>query len=217
MVKKTLIYKKFIITSVLLVSFLIFAFNVSADTIGQAVVFNVNSKYDQFSRTRLSATLRQVSEHAYFYVEDRYWENLNPNQRTSLSNSISDLSQEFDNNIYPTETQFWGSEPNPGIDGDSKVTIVLEDLVSGNGGYFAASNEYPKQIAGESNEREMIFMSVQAGSFAKIFLGHEFQHLISHNQKELIRKVQEDVWLNELRSEYSVSLLAYNDNFYNSS
>ena len=31
-----------------------------------------------------------------------------------------------------------------------------------------------------------------------------------------MKKTQEDVWFNELRSEYSVSLLGYNDNFYNS-
>ena len=209
--------KHLILTGALLVSFFVFAPNASADAIGQTQIFNVNSKYDQLSRTSLSATLRYISEHAYFYVEDRYWDNLNLNQRTILNNNISALAQEFDNNIYPMEIQFWGSEPNPGIDNDSKITIVLEDLVSGNGGYFANSNGYPKQIANDSNEREIIFISVSAGNFAKIFLGHEFQHLISHNQKELIRKVQEDIWLNELRSEYSVSLLGYNNNFYNSS
>lgn len=208
--------KKLVVTGTLLVSFFILVPVVLADTIGQTQIFSVNPKYDQFSRTSLGATLRNVSDHAYFYIEDRYWDNLNPNQRTFLSNSISTLAQEFENNIYPKETQFWGSEPNPGIDNDSKITILLEDLVSGNGGYFDTSNEYPKRIAGDSNEREMIFVSIQAANFAKMFLGHEFQHLISYNQKELLRQVQEDVWLNELRSEYSVSLLGYNDNFYNS-
>ena len=209
--------KKLIVAGILLVSFFALVPIVSANTIGQSQIFNVNSKYDQFSRASLSATLRHISEHAYFYIEDRYWDNLNSNQRTSLNNSVSILGQEFDNNIYPKETQFWGAEPNPGIDNDSKITIVLEDLVSGNGGYFDTSNQYPKKNTSDSNEREMIFISVEAGSFAKMFLGHEFQHLISYNQKELLRKVQEDVWLNELRSEYSISLLGYNDNFYNSS
>src|SRR3989344_207424 len=111
---KSRIYKNIVIISVLLASFFISATNVSADTIGQSVIFNVNSKFDQFSRTNLSATLKYISEHAYFYVEDRYWNNLNPNERTVLNGNISALSQEFDNNIYPTETQFWGSEPNPG-------------------------------------------------------------------------------------------------------
>lgn len=206
---------KILAVAALIMPFFIFA-HASADTIGQTQIFNVNTKYDQFARTSLGATLRNVSEHAYFYVEDRYWDNLNPNQRISLSNNISGLSQEFDNNIYPKETQFWGSEPNPGIDSDPRITIVLQDLVSGNGGYFDTTNEYSKQITKNSNEREVIFVSIEAGNLAKVFLGHEFQHLISFNQKELLNKAQEDVWLNELRSEYSVSLLGYNDNFYNS-
>ena len=189
----------------------------SADTLGQTQVFNVNSKYDQFSRTSISTTLRNVSNHAYFYVEDKYWDNLSSSQRDSFNNIVSTLSQEFDNNIYLKETQFWGSELNPGIDGDPKITIVLEDLVSGNGGYFDSSNQYSKNIVSNSNEREMIFVNVDAGSFAKTYLGHEFQHLISFGQKEFTRKVQEDIWLNELRSEYSTTLLGYNDNFYDSS
>lgn len=206
-----------IISALMVPVFCLLIPNVLADTIGQSTVFNVNSKYDQFSRISLTATLRNISNYAYFYVDDRYWDSLNSNLRASLSGSIYALSQEFDDNIYPKETQFWGSEPNPGIDNDPRITILLEDLVSGNGGYFDSSNQYSKNIAGNSNEREIIFISVEAGSFAKIFLGHEFQHLISHNQKELMKKVQEDVWLNELRSEYSVSMLGYNDNFYNSS
>ncbi len=204
-----------IVSTLLFLSFFIFS-GVYADTIGQTTLFNVNTKYDQLGRTSLSATLRNISDHAYFYVEDRYWDNLNSNQKAILNNSVSALGQEFDNNIYLKETQFWGAEPNPGIDNDPKITIVLEDLISGNGGYFDTSNEYPKTIAINSNERDMIFVSVEAGSLAKMFLGHEFQHLISYNQKELLRKVQEDIWLNELRSEYSVSLLGYNNNFFNS-
>lgn len=188
-----------------------------ADTIGQTQIFNVNSKYDRFARTSLTATLINISNHAYFYADNRYWDNLNYNQKTFLINIVSALGQEFDSNIYPKETQFWGTEPNPGIDNDSKITIVLENLISGNGGYFDTSNEYPKNISSNSNEREIIFINIEAGSFAKIFLGHEFQHLISFNQKDVLRKVEEDVWLNELRSEYSVSLLGYNDNFSNSS
>ena len=198
-----------------LMPFFVFS-HVSADTIGQTRIFNVNSKYDEFSRTSISVTLRNISNRAYFYVEDRYWDNLSPNRRTALSGNMSELGAEFDNNIYPKETQFWGSEPNPGIDNDARITIVLENLVSGNGGYFDSSNGYPKTLVNNSNEREMFFLSADADDFAKVYLGHEFQHLISHNQKELTRKVQEDVWLNELRSEYSVSLIGYNDIYYGS-
>src|SRR3989338_9811066 len=209
--------KRLVVAGILSVSFFVFASSALADNVGDVRSFFVNSKYDQFSRTNLSATLVRVSNHAYFYVDNKHWDKLNFNERSILTGNINALAQEFDDNIYLKETEFWGSEPNPGIDNDPKLTVVLEDLISGNGGYFDSSNEYPKNISSNSNEREIIFISVEAGNFGKIFLGHEFQHLISFNQKDLVRKVQEDVWLNELRSEYSVSLLGYNDSFNNSS
>ena len=204
-----------LIIAALFPAFFVFPSHVSADSIGQTQTFIVSQKYDQFGRTTLDATLRSISGHAYFYVDDRYWNSLIPNDKNSLTDGISALGQEFDGNIYPKETQFWGSEPNPGIDGDPRITILLEYLISGNGGYFNTSNLFPKKISDDSNEREMVFINAQAAnsSFAKVFLGHEFQHLISTNQKELKNRVQEDVWLNELRSEYTASVLGYNNPF----
>jgi len=214
---KVKFFRGLVLLSLLLASFFVSTHEIFADTIGQGQIFSVNSKFDQFSRISLNATLRNISNRAYFYVEDRYWDGLSFKEKTSLTNEINTLALEFDQNIYPRETQFWGSEPNPGIDNDSKLTVVLEDLISGNGGYFDPSNQYSKDVNKNSNEREIIFVSVESGSFAKVFLAHEFQHLISYNQKEFLRNSQEDVWLNELRSEYSISLLGYNDNFNNSS
>jgi hypothetical protein len=45
----------------------------------------------------------------------------------------------------------------------------------------------------------------------KSFLAHEFMHLITFNQKDLTYGVNEDVWLNEARSEYAPTLLGYNN------
>ena len=115
---------KILVVLVLAMLFFIFS-DVSADTIGQTQIFNVNSKYDQFSRTKLGATLRHVSGRAYFYVEDRYWDNLSLNQINNLLSNISSLGQEFDNEIYTKETSFWGAEPNPGVDNDLMITIFL--------------------------------------------------------------------------------------------
>jgi len=131
---------------------------------------------------------------------------------------MQQLASDFDTDIYPSQTTFWGQEPKPGVDDDNRITILLEQLKSGNGGYFSTSNGYSKTLAPDSNEREMIVVSADSigGSYEKIFLAHEFQHLISFNQKEILRDTTEDVWLNELRSEYSISLVGYNNIFYNS-
>ena len=98
-----------------------------ADTLGQKEYFFVDSGFDKYSRNQLSATLRHISGKLYFYVDDSYWNSLDTMHQDSFTNSIVSLGQEFDNNIYSKETQFWGAEPNPGIDGDSRITIVLSN------------------------------------------------------------------------------------------
>lgn len=191
--------------------------DVYADTLGLQQTFFVNPKFDRRERTQLSATLRQVTDRLYFYIDDNYWSSINSPLRTLLMNNIMVLASEFENIIYPKETQFWGSEPNPGVDGDPKITVLLEELVENNGGYFDTSNGYPRAEVEDSNQREMVAVNIDTilgnVNLAKTFLAHEFQHLISFNQKDLIRHISEDVWFNELRSEYSVSHVGYNSNY----
>ena len=193
-----------------------FMFSVAfADTLGQAQTFNTNETFDGFDRKSASATLRHVGGNAYFYVDNKFWDSLNFIGKDKILSGIVELSNEFDNNMYPKETSFWGQEPKPGVDGDDRVVILLEELKSGHGGYFSTSNGYPKSDDPKSNEREMIIINADAvlGPYAKIFLAHEFQHLISFNQKELLRNVSDDVWFNELRSEYAITQTGYNDFF----
>lgn len=203
-----------ILFAVLIVPFFVFSV-VFADVQGQNVNFFVNTNFDKFGRSNINATLRHIGEDAYFYVDDDYWGNLNALERQEFLTGVSRLASEFDNNIYPTETSFWGQEAKPGVDGDNRITILLEQLKSGNGGYFSTVNGYPKKAAPESNEREMIAISAEAvnGQFAKVFLAHEFEHLISFNQKELLRNTEEEIWLNELRAEYATTLVGYNGVF----
>lgn len=197
-----------------LISFFIFTGPVFADSVGNTKSFFVNSDYDESGRTVLSATLREISDRAYFYVEDRYWARLNQFEKDSYLNNLKILADQFDDVIYPKETQNFGSEPNPGIDGDPRILILLEELKKGTGGYFDSANLVARKTLDSSNEREMVTINSESvGGFAKIFLAHEFQHLISSNQKETLRRVSEEIWLNELRSEYSNTLTGYNDVF----
>lgn len=189
-----------------------------ADTLGERHTFFINPIYDNSARTSIAATLVHVGVHAYFYIEDEYLNSLNQFDRLVFNQQVRDAGEEFDNNIYPKEVAFWGSEPSPGIDNDPKITILLKRLTSGTGGYFDSVNGYSTAQAQNSNQREMItvnVLSLGTGRF-KIFLAHEFQHLISFNQKELLRDTSEDVWLNELRSQYTITTVGYNDDFKNS-
>lgn len=195
-----------------LICFFLIPIYAAADTLGQRQQFFVNSQYDANSRQSINATLRNISDHAYMYVDDLYWSNLSSANQNRLSDAVVQLGTEFENVIYPRNTKYWGSEPNPGIDNDPKMVIVLENMKSGFGGYFDSTNNYAISQAPTSNERDMVFLN--AGSLltsqANVFLAHEFQHLISFNQKEEINKVVEDTWLNETRSEYTAESTGYN-------
>ncbi|MBI2063908.1 MAG: hypothetical protein HYT65_02855 [Candidatus Yanofskybacteria bacterium] len=195
---------------------LVFAMSANADTLDQSQQFFISSQYDAQSRTMITATLIYISNRAYFYAADDYWNGANASVREQIIDQIKLLAQEFDSRIYPIETQFFGSEPNPGIDGDQRITILLTPLIQNAGGYFDTANQYPIAEVRDSNQREMIYLNIkEIASLNKMFafLAHEFQHLISFNQKENLRRVSDDIWLNELRSEYAVTLLGYNNVF----
>lgn len=218
---RRLVIKIFVFCWVLATPFFVFDVSTAlADTFGQNQSFFIETKYDAFSRPSVTATLRIISDRAYGYIEDDYWNSINQTARDQLINQINILLDEFDDRIYPIETQFFGSEPNPGIDGDPKITILFSPLIENAGGYFSNSNIYPRRDDNNtSNQREMIYINVHSLSDQrkiKIFLGHEFQHLIAVNQKEKLYQVSDDVWINELRSEYAPTLLGYDSPFENS-
>ncbi len=182
-----------------------------ADDIEQVQKYNVNSFYDYAGASSITATLRAIGAHGYLYVDDRYWSYLTPEQKNLFIPALLQLSQQIDEKIYPISVKLWGSEANPGVDGDSHVVIVLQRLIQGSGGYFENIHNYSRKESPRGNAREMIFInaeSVLAGN-ATTLIAHEIQHLISFNQRELAEREGEDVWLNEARSEYNVTATGY--------
>ncbi len=182
------------------------------DTVGQNRTFLVDKNYDSQKRSSLTASLRLIGRHAYYYVDDSFWSARSSDQHDALLRQITTLADTFDTVIYPTETTTWGSEPNPGVDGDPRVYILLDSLTTGSGGYFETIHGYRKDQAPQSNEHEMMVISTVAldTSLTKTFLAHEFQHLISFQQKELAHSISEETWLNELRSQYAPTLVGFN-------
>lgn len=184
-----------------------------ADSLGQSETFNVDSAYDYNSRNQLVATLRYIRQRAYFYIEDQWWNSLSSYERGQAQEYVKDLAKEFDEVIYPKLIEFFGDVWEPGIDGDPRITVLMSRLKKSAGGYFYSCNEYTRSQCSRSNEREMIHINTDFifDSKMKGFLAHELQHLINWNQKERLFGLEEDVWLNEMRSEYVPSLLNYSD------
>lgn len=173
--------------------------------------FFVDSSYDALNRATLKATLIEEGERAHFYVENGWWESLSSVDAAKAA--IQDLKNEFDSNIYPKMTKVYGPIWEPGIDNDPKITILISRIKEGAGGYFNSADEYPQKLAAYSNEREMIYLNslYYNASRAKAFLAHEFQHLITFYNKEKKYNLDEEVWLNEARSEYAPTLMGYDN------
>jgi hypothetical protein len=148
-------------------------------------------------------------------VDDRYWSSLSSSERSQFNDKLDDLASDFDTSLYPRSHELYGEEPIPGVDGDPRVTILLEELAARSGGYYETRHYYASSVLPESNEREMVFVSAESvlEDRADAFVTHELQHLISFNQKEVLQRINEDTWLNEARSEYVVSAVGLNAPF----
>ncbi|OGC47058.1 MAG: hypothetical protein A3A94_01155 [Candidatus Portnoybacteria bacterium RIFCSPLOWO2_01_FULL_43_11] len=205
--------RKYLFPPLFLGIFLIGFSFVEAAEVGEQVNFFVDSSYDAYKRNELTAVLRIKSDRAYFYVDNRYLNELNGANREIFEAGLEDLADEFDLVIYPKERAVFGSEWSPGIDNDKRITVLILPLTDSAGGYFNVNDEYPKSLVYNSNQREIVYLNALyiKEPLAKSFLAHEFQHLITFYQKTKLYNLEEDIWLNEARSEYAPTLLGYDD------
>jgi len=203
--------KKFVLIFALLI-FLSPVF-IFADSQGQTKTFFVNQSYNAQQRAQVSAVLEKVSVRAYFYIEKSWYEGLTNKKKKTVEQILNVLAKEFDNKIYPNLTSTYGPEWTPGIDNDPHITILFHQLKEGTAGYFNSGDEYERVQTPDSNQREMIYLNADNIFYEiiKSYIAHEFTHLITFNQKERLRGVSEDTWLNEARADYSPTLLGYDD------
>lgn len=153
-------------------------------------------------------------DHCYVYLEQGM-------DARAADSEIDDLVDQFDNAIYHRVRDAFGSEPNPGADGDPKVYILLMDIKDGNSGgsyiagYFDPYNEYP--TAPESNGKEIIHLDVNPGNVSGVnfrrVLAHEFQHMIHWEQKTKRLGIQDNTWLDEAMSEIAPYYAGYGPNY----
>jgi peptidoglycan hydrolase-like protein with peptidoglycan-binding domain len=198
--------KKVILFIISLLCIYTIALPVKADTLGQRQLFNVSPSYDTTKRQQVSAVLVKATTHLYFYVDEDWW---NFTSQSDITRVLSDLGSEFDNRIYPTLSNTFGSERNPVIDKDGMITVLIHPMVKDAGGYVRSNDQYVKLQVPDSNEREIVYLNSNniSAPIAKSLLAHEFMHLITFNQKDIKYDVSEDTWLNEARSEYVASVL----------
>jgi immune inhibitor A len=143
----------------------------------------------------ITATLQVVTDHAYFWVDD--------NTNLDLQ-ALQKSANDFDQKVYPTDRQFFGSEWDPGVDNDPHV-FILNTSLKGLRGYFSSADEYLQVVNPYSNEHEMIYIDAAPGDDAyAATLAHELQHMIHWNQNRT-----QDVWLNEGSAELAMAINGY--------
>jgi len=150
---------------------------------------------------RVSATLQYATPHAYFWVEDGVRVN---------EGEMKALVDTFENQMYPTDREFFGSEWSPGIDGDEHIYILYaRGLGFSIAGYFSSADAIHPLVHEYSNAHEMFIFNADNSFLDEEYtygvLAHEFQHMIHWAQDR-----NETSWINEGFSELAVFLNGYN-------
>ncbi len=202
--------KKFIAATAVFLP-LFFAHMAAGANSGDFTTFNVEKNVEVSENRQVQAVLVKTSPDLYFYVEKSWWEAQTPAKQNEILGKLDTLSAEFSNTIYPNLTSIFGPEWRPGVDGDTKITVLFHSMKEGSAGYFRSADEYLKLQVPDSNEREMVYLALAniESSQLKVFLAHEFTHLIEFNQKDRKNGVAEETWLNEARADFSSTLLGY--------
>ncbi|MDB5102043.1 MAG: hypothetical protein JWM80_6464 [Cyanobacteria bacterium RYN_339] len=176
------------------------------------------------AEVQVQATLAAVGQHCYVWNDPAG--NSSPHATALLAARIREIADTFDAQIYPTDTRLFGSEANPGVDGDPRIHILISPAVSQGGGgttlgYFSRRDAYPanpngRAIMQHSNAKELINVAtriVLTGSQEDYLgtLAHEFEHMINFNQKVLLGKnaVGEDLWIDEGMAMYALEANGY--------
>ncbi|RME87141.1 MAG: hypothetical protein D6770_10185 [Anaerolineae bacterium] len=171
----------------------------SPPQLGEEQTFWVTN-VDTNENFQVTATLQYATDHVYFWVE---------NGISYRESDLKDLADTFENQIYPTDRAFFGSEWTPGVDGDPHIYILYASgLGSSLAGYFSAADEYHPLVHEYSNAHEMFLFNADTVGLDEKFtygvLAHEFQHMIHWYLDR-----NESSWLNEGFSELAAFLNGY--------
>ncbi|HET8671157.1 MAG TPA: hypothetical protein VFM05_11175, partial [Candidatus Saccharimonadales bacterium] len=113
------------------------------------VIDNGQTPPRQFQAT---ASLRYITAHSYWWAAAGH---------DVAEADLQRSAEQFENQTYPTNRAFFGSEWSPGVDSDVRVHIFMGD-VPGVAGLFSASNSYSNLAEPYSNEREMFYINLSA-------------------------------------------------------
>ncbi len=153
------------------------------------------------STTSVNANLIYMNDVVAMWVEDGV--SVNYGKLVLAANNFASV-------IYPAIRETFGEEWSPGIDNDPRITILNLKRIPGAVGYFGEYDEYPSEVYRDSNEREMIYVSLEyfdvGDEFYMATLAHEFQHMVEWHQDP-----GEELWVTEGLSQVAERVAGYDD------
>ncbi len=141
--------------------------------VGDTEYFNTLSSMGQSGETFF---LAYRTDHAYFWFK----RGARPEQDVLVH--VADF---FETRIWPLNTSIYGEAPNPAQTGDDRIHIINEPAIGmGIYGAFDPIDQCPRAVCPESNERQIIYISLDAAPLGSDMylttVAHEHQHLIQY-------------------------------------
>jgi immune inhibitor A len=163
------------------------------------------SNSDTNENFEVDAELAAVTDHVYFWIEENV---------SYRKGDLAELVETFENEIYPTTRNFFGSEWTTGVDGDAHIYMLLaRNLGESIAGYYSSKDEYHPLANEYSNAHEIFLLSADVldldDEFTYAVLAHEFQHMIHWNIDR-----NEESWVNEGLAELASFINGYGVGFH---
>jgi len=157
------------------------------------------SNSDTAEHNEITATLLYITPHSYFWAQEG---------ASVDEDDMKQLMDTFENEIYPTDREFFGEEFNPGVDGDPHIFVIYASGLGSNvAGYFNSSDSFNPLVKEFSNGHETYMLSTTqdlAAEYTYGVLAHEFVHMIQFASD------RNDVsWIGEGFAEVGVFLNGY--------
>lgn len=167
--------------------------------VGQVESFWIKN-LDANETERLDATLRYRSPELNMWFQ----EGLHPAEGEIIASAST-----IETAILRKTRAIFGQEWQPGVDGDRRLNILHLKRIGGQGtAYFWSGDEHVTAVNPYSNEREILYVGMDAVSLDSTSyyaaITHELEHLI-----QWYTDPDEDAWLNEGLAELAVHVNGY--------
>ncbi len=195
--------------------FLILPFLVKAFSVGEKEEFFVEPSYDYEGRRELDAEIINITGDLVFYVDQGWWEDLSANEKRDLEAATRLLGKEFEEKIFPQISSEFGNPPKHSITGRDVLFVLFHPMENDARGYFRTGDQYSRYHYRRSNERNILYLNANFMEDPNLpgYLAHEYMHLVTFNEKDKSYGETEEVWLDELRAEFIISFLNYNEEY----